>query len=45
MSVELLEAYDRPIDVCPLIDVDTEQPVNAMEVVERIRQHWPDVSD
>jgi predicted kinase len=43
MSVELLEAYDRPIGVCPVIDVDTEQPVNAMEVAERIRQHWPDL--
>lgn len=44
MSVELLEEYDRPIGLCPVIDVETECPVNALAVAERIRRHWPDVS-
>jgi len=45
MSVELLEEYDRPIGLCPVIDVDTERPVNPQEVANRIRQYWPEVSD
>jgi predicted kinase len=43
MSVALLEEYDRPVGVCPVIDVDTERPVDPLDVVERIRQHWPDL--
>ena len=45
MSVELLEEYDRPVGLCPVIDVDTEGPVDALAVADRIRQHWPDVSN
>jgi predicted kinase len=45
MSVELLQEYDRPVGVCPVIDVDTEGPVHPLEIAERIRQHWPDLSD
>lgn len=44
MSVELLQEYDRPVGVCPVIDVDTESPVNPLEIAERIRQRWPDLS-
>jgi predicted kinase len=44
MSVELLEEYDRPIGLCPVIDVDTECPVDALAVADRIRQHRLDVS-
>jgi predicted kinase len=45
MSVELLEEYGQPVGLCPVIDVETERPVHAMEVAERIRQHWPDLSE
>jgi hypothetical protein len=45
MSVELLQEYDRPIGLCSAIDVDTEAPVNPLEVVQRIRRHWPDLPD
>jgi predicted kinase len=45
MSVELLQEYDRPVGVCPLVDVDTEGPVNPLEIAECIRQRWPDLSD
>ncbi|HZD78269.1 MAG TPA: AAA family ATPase [Acidobacteriaceae bacterium] len=43
MSVALLQEYDRPIGLCPAIDVDTEAPVNPPAVVQRIRRHWPDL--
>jgi hypothetical protein len=45
MSPELLLEFDRPIGLCPVIDVDTEYPVNPLEVADRIRQYWPDLSD
>lgn len=44
MSVALLEEYDRSVGLCPVIDVDTERPVDPLEVAERIRQYWPDMS-
>jgi predicted kinase len=47
LSAELLEEFDRPMGMCPVIDVDTECPVNPLEVVDRIREriqeHWPDL--
>lgn len=42
MSVELLKEYDRPVGLCPVIDVDTERPVDPLDVADRIRKHWPD---
>jgi hypothetical protein len=45
MSVELLKEYDRPFGLCPVIDVDTEGPVDPLQVAGRIRQHWPDMCD
>lgn len=43
MSVAFLEEYDRPVGLCPIIDVDTERPVDALAVADRIGQHWSDV--
>jgi predicted kinase len=43
LSAELLEEFDRPVGLSPVIDVDTERPVNPLEVVGRIREHWPDL--
>jgi predicted kinase len=43
MSSELLKEFDRPIGLCPVIDVDTEFPVDPVEVLARIRRHWPDL--
>jgi predicted kinase len=43
ISAELLEEFDRPVGLSPVIDVDTECPVNPLDVVERIRAHWPDL--
>jgi predicted kinase len=43
ISAELLKEFDRPIGLCPVIDVDTGCPVNPLDVVERIRAHWPDL--
>ena len=45
MSVALLQEYDRPIGVCPAIEVDTEIPVSPLEVAQRIRGHWPDLPE
>jgi predicted kinase len=45
LSAELLEEFDRPVGLSPVIDVDTECPVNPVDVVERIRAHWPDLSE
>jgi predicted kinase len=42
LSAELLEEFDRPVGLCPVIDVDTESPVDPLEVVKRIRERWPD---
>ncbi len=48
MSAELLKEFDRPIGLSPVIDVDTESPVDpavdALEVAARIRRHWPDLA-
>jgi hypothetical protein len=44
ISAELLEEFDRPFGLCPVIDVDTEYPVDPAEVAMRIRQHWPDLT-
>ena len=43
LSAELLEEFDRPVGLCPVIDVDTENPVDPAEVVNRIREHWTDL--
>ncbi len=43
ISSELLEEFDRPFGLCPVIDVDTEYPVDLAEVAMRIRRHWPDL--
>jgi predicted kinase len=43
ISAELLEEFDRPVGLCPVIDVDTERPVSPQEVANRVRQYWPDV--
>jgi predicted kinase len=43
LSTELLEEFDRPVGLCPVIDIDTEYPVDPVEVVKRIREHWPDL--
>jgi predicted kinase len=45
MSVELLQEYNRPVGLCPVIDVDTEFPVDPVEVVARIRRYWPDLPE
>ena len=45
LSAELLEEFDRPVALSPVIDVDTESPVNPLDVIERIRAHWPDLSE
>jgi predicted kinase len=44
ISAELLEEFDRPFGLCPVIDVGTESLVDPVEIVGRIRGHWPDVS-
>jgi len=43
ITAELLEEFDRPVGLCPVIDVDTESPVDPQEIIERVREHWPDV--
>lgn len=40
ISAELLEEFDGPFGLCPVIDVDTEHPVDPLKIVERIRIHW-----
>jgi hypothetical protein len=44
MSAELLKEFDHPVGLCPVIDVDTELPVDPVEVVARIRRHWRDLA-
>ncbi len=45
MPVDLFEEYDRPIGLCPVIPVDTNHEVNVQDVVQRIREHWPDLAE
>jgi predicted kinase len=45
LSAELLEEFDRPVGLSPVIDFDTQSPVNPLDVIERIRAHWPDLSE
>jgi predicted kinase len=43
ITAGLLEEFDRPVGICPVVDVDTEFSVSAADVIERIRRHWPDL--
>lgn len=43
LSAELVAEFDRPVGMCPVIEVDTERPVDAEEIAEHIRRHWPDL--
>jgi predicted kinase len=43
LSTELLAEFDRPLGMCPVIEVDTERPVDPAEIAERIRRHWRDL--
>jgi predicted kinase len=43
ISAELLAEFDRPFGLCPVIDVDTEHPVDPLEVAHNIREHWADL--
>jgi predicted kinase len=43
ISAEMLREYDQPFGLCPVIDVDTERPVDPAEIAGRIRRHWPDL--
>jgi predicted kinase len=43
LSAELLEEFDHPVGVAPVIDVDTEWPVDPLALIERIREHWTDL--
>ena len=43
ISAEMLREYDRPFGLCPVIDVDTDRPIDPKEIAEGIRQHWPDL--
>jgi predicted kinase len=43
LSANSMREYDRPFGLSPVIEIDTEQPVDTAEVVERIRRYWPDL--
>jgi hypothetical protein len=43
MSAEAMQEYDRPFGLCPVIDVDTENPVDPVEIAKRVGGHWPDL--
>jgi predicted kinase len=43
ISAELLAEFDCPFGLCPVIDVDTEHPVDPLEVAHNIRKHWADL--
>lgn len=43
LSAELLKEFDRPMGLCPVIDVDTGFPVDPVEVAAGIRRHWADL--
>jgi predicted kinase len=45
VSAELLSEFDRPFGLCPVIDVDTEHPVDPADIVGRIRRHWTDLPE
>jgi len=42
LSMEMLAEYDRPVAACPVIEVDTTQPVDIPRLVEKVREHWSD---
>jgi predicted kinase len=43
MSAAMVAEYDQPMRVCPVIEVDTETPVQIGLILQAIRKHWPDV--
>jgi predicted kinase len=43
LSAEAMQEYDQPFGLCPVIEVDTERPLDAAEIVRRVRGYWPDL--
>jgi predicted kinase len=43
MSPAMVAEYDRPMGVCPLIEVDTEASVQIDLILQAVRQHWPEI--
>lgn len=42
ISIESLQKYAVPIGACPVIEVNTLEPVNVGEVLNKVRRHWPE---
>lgn len=43
LSADAMREYDRPFGLCPVIEVNTELPVDTAEIVRQIRGYWPDL--
>lgn len=43
LSADAMREYDRPFGLCPVIEVDTELPVDTAEIVRQIGGYWPDL--
>ena len=43
LPAESMREYGQPFGLCPVIEVDTERPVDIAELAERIRRLWPDL--
>jgi hypothetical protein len=41
LSAEAMREYDAPFGLSPVIEVNTERPVDVAEVVGQIRKYWP----
>ena len=44
LSADVMWEYDRPFGLCPVIEVDTERPVDMAELIGQIRSYWPNLS-
>ena len=43
LSLDAMRAYDQPFGLCPVIEADTERPLDTAEIVRQIRGYWPDL--
>jgi predicted kinase len=43
LSIDAMREYDQPFGLCPVIEVETELPLDMAEIVRRIRGYWPDL--
>jgi predicted kinase len=43
LSLDAMREYEQPFGLCPVIEVNTERPLDTAEIAARVWRHWPDL--